>query len=90
VFTVYTNDFVRHDNATFIGRVTAEDLYSEVEDKNKITDQFTIELRDECHDIIILENGSNTKIGNIAISDSATKQSGSGTEASPWMYHTWQ
>jgi hypothetical protein len=89
-FTLYTNDFTNYDNTSFLARVTAEDLYSEVEDKDKVTDTFTIELRDECHDIVPLEDGSGNVIGNIAISDSATAQSGSGTESSPWVYHTWQ
>ena len=57
-FTLYTNDYITHDNFSILARVSAEDLYSEVEGKDKVSDQFTIELRDECHDIVILENGS--------------------------------
>ena len=51
IFNLYTNDYVAYDDFSIIARVTAEDLYSEVEDKDKVTDQFEIQLRDECHDI---------------------------------------
>jgi len=91
-FTIYTADFTNYDNTSFLVRVTAEDLYSDVEGKEKITDTFTIELRDECHDIVIYDNGSGLSPinGNIAITDSSSAKSGSGTEADPHVYHTWQ
>ena len=37
-FTLQTNDYQNYDNYSVLARVTAEDLHSEVEGKNSITD----------------------------------------------------
>ena len=69
--------------------MSAEDLYSEVDGKNKITDQFTVEVRDECHDIVLLQDGGASVIGDIKV----TKDSDSSTEstvAAPFTYDLWE
>lgn len=49
---VQTNDYSTYDNYTVTARLSAQDEYSDIEDKNIVYDQFTIEIRDECHDIV--------------------------------------
>ena len=86
--TLQTNDYTNYDNFSIIARIYAEDLYSEVEEPlfDEIYDQFTIEVRDECHDIGLAEDGGGTVIGGIEITNSGSTAS----QASPFQFHLWE
>ena len=52
---------------------------------DKIYDQFTIELRDECHDIGLAQDGAGNEIGGIEITNGGATAS----QASPFQFHLW-
>jgi hypothetical protein len=51
VMTLETSDYNTYDDYSVVARISASDPYSDVTDKNEVYDQFTIDVRDECHDI---------------------------------------
>lgn len=77
-----TNDYTSYDNYSVQARITALDEYSEVDEplKSEVYDQFTVELRDECHDI-------QTKT---AITITRTSDGSSATQSSPFEFDLWE
>ena len=50
--------------------------------------QFTVEVRDECHDIIVHQDAGGTKVGAIAITKNS--DGSSATESSPFQFDMWE
>lgn len=76
--TLETSDYNTYDDYSVVARIYASDPYSDVEDMNEVYDQFTIEVRDECHDI-------QTRTG-ITVTD---QSSNTATASSPFTFYLW-
>ena len=88
--TLQSDDYTNYDNFSVRARICAEDLYSEVEAPKLqvICDQFTVEVRDECHDIVVRQDGVGNDNGGLVITRHSDALAASAS--SPFEYDMWQ